>query len=172
MNCNEITGAAIIAKMGLPVLSSKTRITSVWDTPFRWKVIRDYYAKVTPAILSGYRPDPYELGLYEFFTPIEKAVWEEIRYHGLPFYPQYPVGRRFVDFGDPIMQLAIEVDGKAFHSREIDAPRDAEIAAQGWQMMRITGGQALYRENILSAIMGVYGRNEDGSRHRDDDGEG
>ncbi len=69
-------------------------IRSSWDTPQRWNAIRRYYEIVNPFILSGQRIDPYASGLGDFMTPIERAVWTDIRNHGLPFYPQYPVGRQ------------------------------------------------------------------------------
>ena len=34
---------------------------------------------------------------------------------GLPFYPQYPIGKYFVDFADPVKKIVIECDGKKYH---------------------------------------------------------
>jgi very-short-patch-repair endonuclease len=147
----------------------RAELEGAWDTPRRWGIIREYYAIRGPQIRGGYRLSPYELGLGENLTPIEAAVWQEIRCVGLPFYPQYPVGRRFVDFGDPKMQIAIEVDGKAYHTPEKDAKKDAELAEQGWRVFRITGRDAIYRQHNLAEIFRIYGRMEDGRRISDDD---
>lgn len=129
-----------------------------WDTPKRWQIIRDYYKSVEPAILNGARIDPYGLGLGDRMTPIEFALWCEIRYYGLPFYPQYPVGNRFVDFGDPVMQIAIEADGKLFHSPEKDAKKNAELRGHGWRVFRLSGADALYKENVIEPILACYGK--------------
>ena len=145
---------------GIPNL----RLSDAWESRDRWRVIREYYAGVAPLILRGERVPVYELGLGNHMTPIEHAVWCEIRYHGLPFYLQYPVGRRFVDFGDPVKQIAIEVDGAAYHTPRKDAIRDAELFAHGWGVLHISGRDAFLEENILAPVLEIYGLREDGSR--------
>lgn len=116
-------------------------LPKAWDTPHRWKIIREYYAIRKEAIAEAYEGqiNPYELGLERFLTPIEAQLWQDIRGLGLPFFMQYPVGRRFVDFGSPYHQIAIEADGAAYHSPEKDAIRDAELHAAGWMVFRIKG---------------------------------
>ena len=73
-------------------------------------------------------------------TPIERALWHDIRGEDAVLYPQYPVGRYFVDFGNPVAMVAIECDGAKWH---IDAAKDAarqqEIEALGWTVYRISG---------------------------------
>ena len=128
-----------------------------WETPKRWKLIREFYAEIEPYILDGERVSPYMVPLADFMTPIEYAVWCDIRCYGLPFYMQYPVGRRFVDFGDPVRKIAIEVDGKAYHSPEKDAPKNAEILNEGWYLFRVTGRDALYRQDAIAKVAGIYG---------------
>jgi hypothetical protein len=55
-------------------------------------------------------------------------------------YPQYPVGRYFVDFANPAAKVAIECDGKRWHTdKERDAQRQGEIEALGWVVYRISG---------------------------------
>lgn len=127
-----------------------------WDTPKRWNLIRRYYKLVAPLLENGERIDPYLPRMQ--MTPIEQDVWTEIRLHGLPFYPQYPVGRRFVDFGDPYKRIAIEVDGAAYHTPEKDAEKDADIRAEGWHLIRITGQDAYRRGDNLRHILGWYGK--------------
>lgn len=129
-----------------------------WDTPKRWGLIRKYYKQVEPMILEGRRLSPYGIPLADFMTPIESAVWQEIRCYGLPFYMQYPVGRRFVDFGDPVQQIAIEVDGKAYHSPEKDAKKTAEIVKEGWQLFRISGRDAIYKKVTIAEVALCYGK--------------
>ena len=73
-------------------------------------------------------------------TPIERMLWHDIRQEGLILWPQYPVGRYFVDFGNPVAKVAIECDGERWHrDAKRDARRQAEIEALGWTVYRITG---------------------------------
>lgn len=125
------------------IRSAYDELARVWDTPQRWKIIRDYYALRFDDIAMGERIDAYELGLDRFLTPIERFVWGDIRELGLPFLMQYPVGRRFVDFGDPVRQIAVEADGAAFHTPESDATKDAELMELGWIVFRIKGRDAV-----------------------------
>lgn len=135
----------------------RLKLLEHWDSPRRWEIIRTYYAEVTPRILAGYRLDPYALGLGDKMTPIEFALWQEIRYHGLPFYPQYPVGRRFVDFGDPVYRIAVEADGAAYHSKERDELRDFELKREGWRVFHITGRVAFTQRRALAPVLLIYG---------------
>lgn len=97
--------------------------------------IREAYARWTP------RSDPYSYFKWdETFSPIERLVWSEIRMLGLPFYPEFPVGKYFIDFADPIKKIGIEVDGKEFHQdREKDKFRQNELENLGWMIFRISG---------------------------------
>lgn len=114
-------------------------LAAAWDTPRRWKIIREYYAIRRPMIMESDRFNPYELGLERYLTPIEWQLWQDIRSIGLPFLMQYPVGRRFVDFGDPRTKFAIEADGAAYHNAEKDAKKNEELHAEGWTVFRCAG---------------------------------
>jgi len=87
--------------------------------------------------------DPYQIGFdfISIFSPIEKITWDALRYYGhAPFYPQYPVGKYFLDFGNPIVKVGIECDGKQFHKdKEKDLQRDIELKELGWIIYRISG---------------------------------
>jgi very-short-patch-repair endonuclease len=73
-------------------------------------------------------------------TPIEFALWHDIRLENVVMYPQFPVGRFFVDFGNPVARVAIECDGARWHTdHQKDRERDAELAKRGWSVYRITG---------------------------------
>lgn len=99
--------------------------------------IRSRYRK---AAALGESPGDYLIDWPSVFTPIESAAWQSIRHRGLPFLPQYPVGRYFADFADPENQIVIECDGAAFHrDPSKDAARDLEMAARGWTVFRVTG---------------------------------
>jgi very-short-patch-repair endonuclease len=73
------------------------------------------------------------------FTPIEAWLWHDIRAVDAVLYPQYPVGRFFVDFANPVAKVAIECDGAAYHDQARDAERDAQLQRMGWTVYRFPG---------------------------------
>lgn len=127
-----------------------------------WDRIRTHYRRYRDQILATpaneWAIDPYA---WEFeagvrMTPIEERLWHDIRQAGLVMYPQYPVSRFFVDYGNPVAKVAIECDGAKWHQDKAkDAERDAELAELGWKVFRLTGSQchAVERE-----VEDEYGR--------------
>jgi very-short-patch-repair endonuclease len=114
--------------------------------PNDWDAIRTFYALWNPLILvecsDEWAMDPYEWEIMGaiHLTPIERWLWHDIRKHNAVLYPQYPVGRFFVDFANPVAKVAIECDGEAYHQDKArDASRDEELRAKGWRVYRITG---------------------------------
>lgn len=110
-----------------------------------WSKIRAFYAELTPLILAE-RRDEWATDAYAwqesgaiYFTQIERWLWHDIRECGAVLYPQYPVGRFFVDFANPVAKVAIECDGADFHDAEKDAARDKELRSMGWIVYRISG---------------------------------
>lgn len=122
----------------MELIRQRWRIGSV--TNRRWQIIRDAYSAYLPEILSG-PCDPYILDWD--FTPIEFLAWHDIRSQGLPLYPQFPALQYFIDFADPVLQIGIELDGKAYHNEARDRQRDEVLWAQGWRVFRIPGREAL-----------------------------
>lgn len=119
-----------------------------------WNRIADHYRRIQADLVacgpSRWGCDPYawehEAGIR--LTPIEFAAWCDIRYLGLVLYPQYPVGRFFVDFANPSAQVAIECDGAAFHKDKArDASRQAAIEARGWVVYRISGSDCVKNDD-------------------------
>lgn len=89
--------------------------------------LRETYPKSDMGFVGGNIP--------MFFT--EEAAWCEIRKLGLPFYPQYPIGKYFVDFCDPIEKIVFEIDGKMWHKNKVkDKKRENEIEAMGYCVVR------------------------------------
>jgi very-short-patch-repair endonuclease len=78
------------------------------------------------------------------FTPIEHALWSDLREEGAVMYPQFPVAGYFLDFGNPVAKVAIECDG-AHHllQRRADAERQSDIEARGWTVFRLSGSACL-----------------------------
>lgn len=123
------------------------RIVETKSLSERCNALLAYYRHAKGEIVAagnGWGIDPHEVRWGEVFTPIEAAMWHELRRADLPFYPQLPVGKAFVDFGNPHHKIAIECDGKEFHlDRMKDRQRDAVLAARGWRVLRITGADCL-----------------------------
>lgn len=112
----------------------------------RFSAIRANYKAFKDRVARGLddwkTSDPYELGNWTLlFTPIEAAVWNDLREVDAGMWPQLPVGRFFVDFGCPLRRKAIECDGAAFHDAAKDAQRDRTLLDAGWAVMRIPGWQ-------------------------------
>lgn len=117
-------------------------------------LIKEHYERLTPLIIARHKrhpmawEDPMMLNgiMWEsMFTPIEKEMWRTIRDFGkVPMYPQYPVGRFFIDFANPFWKIGIECDGKDFHKdKQRDADRDAKLDAEGWRIFRISGSDCM-----------------------------
>ena len=106
-----------------------------------FREIRRAYKLQMPALKASAESadsiDPY---FYDWqFTPIEDAVWQDIRGFGLPMFPQLPVNKYFVDFGNPFLKIAVECDGKQWHDKQKDNKRDQELMSEGWTIYRIPG---------------------------------
>jgi len=124
---------------------NKERIRASKDWRERLRAIKVNYDELQKRVDAG-KDDwmtgcPYQIANWvPIFTPIEEDMWGEIRCAGrLPFWPQLPVGRFFVDFGNPILKIAIECDGKEFHDPIKDMKRDDLLADMGWMVFRATG---------------------------------
>lgn len=76
------------------------------------------------------------------FSPIELMAWQSIRAKGkIILYPQYPALNYFLDFGNPGLKVALELDGKYYHNQDKDFIRDMELKKNGWNVYRITGSE-------------------------------
>jgi len=94
--------------------------------------------------------DPYawdhEAGIV--MSPIETALWCDIRLVNAVMYPQYPVAGYFVDFGNPCAKVAFECDGAAWHTDKAkDAARQKVIEQQGWVVYRFTGRECFEQDH-------------------------
>jgi very-short-patch-repair endonuclease len=113
----------------------------------RFRAIKHNYrrkqAMVDAGLSEWFKGDPYEIANWpSIFTPIEYSLWFDIRGTGMDLWPQLPVGRYFVDFGNPVAKIAIECDGKQWHQDKIkDQERDEDLENMGWEVVRIPGWQ-------------------------------
>lgn len=113
--------------------------------PNDWRAIKTHYAVINHLLKHTLRDewavDPYawDVGMISM-SPIEYALWHDIRAADLVMYPQFPVHGYFVDFGNPAAKVAIECDGAMYHQNaERDAHRQKVIETAGWTMYRISG---------------------------------
>lgn len=77
-----------------------------------------------------------------WMSPIEAQLYEAMRHEGLDPVPQYCVEGYYVDFAFPDVMIAVEADGREFHSgerRQRDKKRDWIIRRAGWTVKRFYG---------------------------------
>lgn len=132
---------------GQPVVTSDLVSSGIQSWKFR-ELIRKLYDYFREDILSRECIDPYFVDWTLFLTPIEKRIWSLIRTYGIPMFPQYPVGRFFLDFGDPVRKIAIECDGAKWHDPKKDKKRDTELSDLGWKVYRIQGSECMKNFHI------------------------
>jgi very-short-patch-repair endonuclease len=139
LNIDDLT-AGMRNAAELERLNARWRAST--DKAERWDIIRAAYKIMTPILLQR-RTNPHFLDWAYHRTPIEALAWSDIRRLGLPLYPQFPALRFFLDFADPIQQIAVELDGAKWHDEQRDAQRDRILLEQGWRTFRIPGKRAL-----------------------------
>lgn len=140
-----------------------------------WNKIRAHYEWATPLILAGERHE-WAIGAYAWeecsginMTPIEAWLWGDIRQANAIFYPQYPIGKFFVDFANPLAKVAIECDGFQYHlDKEKDRERDDLLAEFGWTVYRISGHDCRTESDEETGEPGPAGRfiRDIAERHR------
>lgn len=79
-------------------------------------------------------------------SPIERRLYNGLVSYGLHPRTQYPAGRKYrIDIAFPGPKLAIECDGKAFHSspkqKAHDRKKDRYLKSQGWTVLRFSGSR-------------------------------
>jgi hypothetical protein len=131
------------------------------DTPARWEIIRKAYA--TGIDKSVRRLGPYILDWD--FTPIERDAWFDIRSMAIPLCPQFPVGRCFLDFGDPTLKIGVEMDGAQYHEEQRDRLRDELMWSQGWRVFRVAGRKA--RPTATTPLLNQFDLKANGSFERE-----
>lgn len=106
------------------------------------KHYKQYRTEILEAGRSEWGVDPYEWECFTDMTPIESDLWACIRSVDAVLYPQFPIGRYFADFCNPVAGVVIECDGAQWHQDvEKDAKRQKAIEEEGYTVYRITGKQ-------------------------------
>ena len=97
--------------------------------------------------LAFHAKSPYSPPRAAFDSEWERRLYEAMRRIGLEPHPQYPIGRKYLDFAlfagvSDEIKLDVEVDGRAFHTdadgyRKVgDVLRDKELMGRGWKVRR------------------------------------
>lgn len=142
-----------------------THVTGNEPIGQRFRMLADAYAmrqkRVNAGLCNWMQGDPYAIADWvRIFTPIEYDAWCEIRCAGLPMWPQFPVGKYFVDFGNPVAKVALECDGKAYHDPVKDAERDRILGEMGWRVFRASGSRC-YKTRVMLPPWELKDRGED-----------
>ncbi|MFD5851100.1 endonuclease domain-containing protein [Cytobacillus pseudoceanisediminis] len=88
---------------------------------------------------------------------IERRLYDALVSNGYVVRTQVPCGRYSIDLAIPSFKLAIECDGKAYHSspeqKAHDKRKNAFLRKNGWRVLRFSGRQ-INRElsNVLYRI--------------------
>jgi len=117
-----------------------------------WEAIRRHYKKADVFIkqkpCNEWAIDSYAWNGLISLTPIEQALWCDIRQVGCVLYPQYPIEGFFVDYANPKAKVAIECDGRLYHlDHEKDAARDKKLSEKGWFVYRISGRKCMTEQD-------------------------
>lgn len=103
--------------------------------------IRRRYEELLPVIIDKYPITiPYEIAdWFLILTKAERMFWDCIRSLAAPFYPEFPVGKYYVDFADPFRKIAIEVHSNKYHlgREEKDFIRQSNIEDLGWSVYHL-----------------------------------
>lgn len=119
---------------------------------------------VIPIILMlKFKPEPVEKTfspeVYKCESPIERRLYYGLTEQGLNPISQYPVGKYRIDLSFPAYKIAIECDGKAYHSspsqKAHDRKKDRYLRSKGWTVLRFSG-RKIHRElpSIVTKIKG------------------
>lgn len=78
-------------------------------------------------------------------SPIETRLYGALTTRGYYVRTQVPCGKYRIDIALPQYKLAIECDGKAFHSslpqKAHDRRKNAYLRKSGWKVLRFSGSQ-------------------------------
>lgn len=77
-------------------------------------------------------------------SPIERKVYNALKSR-YSLKTQVPCGKYFIDIAIPKYRIAIETDGRAYHSsyqqKAHDRRKDQFLESHGWTVLRFTGAQ-------------------------------
>ncbi|RJR23634.1 DUF559 domain-containing protein [Candidatus Microgenomates bacterium] len=82
-------------------------------------------------------------GIHDCESYIEKRLYNALVYNGYTVHTQVPCGSYRIDLALPAYRVAIECDGKAYHStpeqKAHDRRKNAYLRRHGWKVLRFSG---------------------------------
>lgn len=82
---------------------------------------------------------------YKVQSPIERLLYDALKARGEYVRTQVPCGKYSIDIALPNYNLAIECDGKAYHStpkqKAHDRRKDKFLRDNGWRVLRFSGSR-------------------------------
>ena len=107
---------------------------------------------------QGWHNDsPYFEQLKKCESPIERQLCRSLWINNILVDTQHKVGPYRLDMALPNIKLAIECDGKAYHSspaqKAKDKKRDSYLKTNGWTVVRVSGRQIhSHMGNVLKKV--------------------
>lgn len=94
---------------------------------------------------------------YKELSPPEEIAWDVLKSYRTFLLPQFPVKKYFVDFANPFLKIAIEIDGKKWHQDvEKDMVRQRDIEQDGWRFLRFSAIDAMTsKEDAFEKEFGI-----------------
>lgn len=99
-------------------------------------------------VAISYKPQQVSTSIPEVTkceSPIEKRLYNGLTHHHLFPVSQCREGKYRIDLAFPSCMVAIECDGKAFHSspdqKKHDRKKDRYLRSKGWKVLRFTGSK-------------------------------
>lgn len=82
-------------------------------------------------------------------SPIERRLYDALQLRGYYVKTQVPCGKYRIDLALPAYKIAIECDGRAYHStpqqKAHDRRKNAYLRKHGWKVLRFSG-RMIYRD--------------------------
>lgn len=116
-------------------------------------------------LLSLHSKSTTELNIIEFElnkceSPIERRLFKALTYRGFNVKTQEKCGPYRIDLVLPLYRIAIECDGKAYHSSPEQKKRDKRktnyLRRHGWSVLRFTGSDI--NGNMSKVIRRIEGK--------------
>ncbi|WP_100408475.1 endonuclease domain-containing protein [Bacillus solitudinis] len=108
------------------------------------------------------KPPPVWTPRTECESPIERRLYDALINHGYAPRTQVPCGKYRIDLALVPQRIAIEADGRAYHSspeqKAHDRRKNAYLRKNGWKVLRFSGSR------IHNDIKGVLRKIEDATR--------
>jgi very-short-patch-repair endonuclease len=82
-------------------------------------------------------------------SPIERRLYDALQLRGYYVQTQVPCGKYRIDLALPAYKIAIECDGRSYHSspeqKAHDRRKNAYLRKNGWKVLRFSG-RMIYRD--------------------------